>query len=205
MDTPIPSGCRFCDALARVRDDPTVARLLDRLADEATVVAMRRTGVEVPEHRVRDPARVRMLRALAHGPLLMHELIDEAYPIPAADAEDASLRRSRIRTTLYRMVLEEVLVRLGRGKYALPGALAGEEPTATIDDCRRILADPRVNPAGLTSREIAERLDIRHPTVRKWLELLRDRGAPLRVVPESNTHGGVRYRYRLDPDREAVA
>lgn len=206
MDCPAPTGCTFCDALARVRDDPAVARLLDRLRDEATVALCRMTGVDVPEERARDPARKRMLRALVHGPLLLRELVDEAYPVPTSDPEEAALRRGGVRSTLYRLVLDGTLVRLARGRFALPGALAGERPVATVDDCLRILADPNVNPPGLTSRELADRLDVPVTTLRKWLERLRDQDAPIAAVPEPNPRGGLRYRYRIEAtERREVA
>lgn len=195
-----PTGCLFCDMLASVLDDPAVARLLDKLRDEATVALMTRTGTVVPEHRVRDPSRKRMLRALSFGSLLLREMVDEAYPIRSVDPEENELRYARIKTIAHRLTQLGVIKRLGRGRYALAGVR--EEPPATIDDCRRILADPHVNPPGLTAREIADRLDIPIPTIQKWLERLKDRGAPIVVRPDPAL--ARRYRYRIEPTTEVA-
>lgn len=185
----------FCEHVETHLHDPTVARLVDRLRDELTVLMLRASGrAALPEARVRGDDRRRMLAALAFGRMTLGELVAEVYPEPTADPEEAALRYQRVKTICSRLAIEGVLTRPRRGVYALAGMRTRR--TATMDDCRRVLADPRVNPPGLTAREIAARLDIPLMTIRKWLERLRDRGAPLRAVPAPPAAGG--YRYRID-------
>lgn len=197
----------FCGVLARHLDVPAVARALDRLRDEVTVAACVATGLgELPEHRVRGPDRKRMIRALGFGPLFLRELIAEVYPLPTPDAEEVALRAQRVKCIAHRLVALGVLVRPARGLYALAAFGPRPDPVASMDDCRRVLADPHVNPPGLTAREIAERLDIPLPTIQKWLERLRDRGAGIVVTPEANPAGGPRrHRYRIEQAAREVA
>lgn len=199
------AGCRFCDALASLRDEPAVMRLLDALRDEATVALMLRTGrVEPPLHRVRGDDRKRMLRALSFGSLLLREMVQEVYPTPSRDPEETELRAARVKAIAHRLTSLGVLVRLSRGRFALAEGGPRERASATMDDCRRILADPHVNPPGLTAKEVADRLDIPITTVQKWLERLRGRGAPIVVAPDPDYPR--RYRYRVVPDaRKEVA
>lgn len=191
----------FCATLADHLDIPEVARALDRLRDEVTVAACRVTGLgdcppeEIP---VRGEDRRRAMVALGFGPLTLKELILEVYPRPVDDPDETYLRTHRVRAMLRRLIDTGRVERIGWGVYQLRGWGPREQRAATIADCRRILADPRVlPPQGLTVRELAERLDMPIGTIRTWLQRLRDRGTPIAITPADpgrGTAGGYRYR-----------
>lgn len=202
-------ACRLCDAIREAGNDPAVARLVDRLTDELTVVLLAR---DTPVNCASPPEEMtvrsgysgsgagfrRALVALGFGPLLLRELVLEVYPHPTDDADEAALRVQRVQMLLRRLIEKGEVERVAHGTYALAHQGSRHAHQSTIGDCRRILADPRVQPAGgLTAREIADRLDMPVGTIRTWLFRLRYRGTPIVTTPVAFAgvgSGGFRYR-----------
>jgi len=193
------------DGLAAHGHHPVVARALDRLRDELTVVALGASGLghRTPEEvRVRGADRRRAMIALGFGPMSLRELVDEVYPTRAPDPEEAHLRRHRVRRMLGRLIETGEVARVGKGVYQLRG-WGPQERHPTIEDCRRLLASTSTQAVGgLGAREIARRLDAPIGTVRSWLARLRDRGVALRVSGRRGVADGVRYH--LTPTEEAA-
>jgi hypothetical protein len=208
------TGCAFCADWLRHKSDPTVARLLDRLRDEMTVLDLRastpepvmrrmRRGLTKPrsafDHRRgnRDEPRRRVLAELAGGPLTRREVAEAAYGSAAVRA-DPERAVEAARTLLRRLVVAKAVVRVGHGWYALPDARGGMRHR-TRADCAAVLARP--NPsggAGWTAAQIADRFGVALVTAQKWIARLRDEGYDVRSTPERRPDGQRTYRYRIE-------
>lgn len=203
-------SCPFCAAVRAHRSTPAVAVALDRLRDEVTV-SMLATTSTVPVaagSRVRDYKRARSIRkkpfqraleALAFGPLPIGLLVEDVYGPPVDDAEEMELRRQRVAQMLRNQIRLGRVERVGWGVYALAGRADGMR-RRTASDCREILADPNVQPAGgLTVAEIADRFDVSVELVHRWIYRLRREGVPIvsRRDPPRPGRGSPPARYSV--------